>query len=60
MSYFCEGRNTIEIVMYKDKIAIPQKLQKYVVKWYHMYLIHPGLDRIYALIFQHLYCPGIR
>ena len=42
---FCEGRNTIEIVTYKDKILIPQKLLKYVVKWYHKYLLHPGMYR---------------
>ena len=30
------------------------------MKWYHTYLLHPGLDRTKAMIFQHLYCPGIR
>ena len=30
--YFCGGQNTIKLIMYKDKIVIPQKLQKYVVK----------------------------
>ena len=41
--FFCGGRNTIYIITYKDKIVIPQKLQKYVVKWYHTYLLNPGL-----------------
>ena len=39
---FCGDRNTIENVTYRK--VIPQKLKKYVVKWYHMYLLHPGLD----------------
>ena len=43
--YFRGGLNTIELVTYEDKIVIPQKLQKYLVEWYHMYLLHPGLDR---------------
>ena len=38
---FRGGRNTIKLVTYKNKILIPQKLQKYVVKWYHTYLLHP-------------------
>ena len=30
--YFRGGWNTIKLVTYKNKIVIPQKLQKYVVK----------------------------
>ena len=30
--YFCGCRSTIEFVTYKDKIVIPQKLQKHEVK----------------------------
>ena len=43
--YFCRVQSTINLITYKYKIVIPQKLQKYVVKWYHMYLLHPVLDR---------------
>ena len=57
---FCGGRNIIELVTYNDKIVIPQKLQKYVLKWYHTYLLHPGLDRTEAMICQHFYQLGIR
>ena len=46
-------RNTIELVTYKDKIFISQKLQKYAVKWYHTYLLHPGLDRMEVTSRQH-------
>ena len=42
--YFCGGRSTIDIITYKDKIVTPQKLQKYLVKWNSMYLLHPVLD----------------
>ena len=58
--YFRRGRSTIPIITYKDNIFIPQKLQKYVVKWYHTYLLRPGLDKTEAMIFQHLYWPGIK
>ena len=30
------------------------------MKWYHTYLLHPGLDRTEAMIRQYLYWPGIR
>ena len=44
--YFRGGRNTIELVTYKDKIVIPHKLQRYVVKLYHTYILHPGLEKL--------------
>ena len=58
--YFCEGRNTRKIVMCKDKIVIPKQLQKYLVKWYHTYILHPGLDQTKVTDLQHLYWTGIR
>ena len=57
---FHGGRNTIELVTYKNKVLIPQKLQKYVVNWYHTYILHPGLDITEAIICRHLYWSGIR
>ena len=53
--YFRGVRNTIELVRYDGKIVSQQKIQKYVVKWYHTYLLHPGMDRTEAMIPQHLY-----
>ena len=50
-----EGRNTQRIVMYKNKIIIPQLLQKWVVKWNHTYIRHTGLDRKEAMIIKHAY-----
>ena len=46
--------------MYKNLKIIPQLLQKDVVKEYHMYLLHAGMDRTEAIICQHFYCVGIR
>ena len=57
---FCGGRNTLELVTYKDKIFIQQLLQKYVVICYYVYLLPPGIDRTEAVIPQHFYWPGIR
>ena len=50
----CGGINNFELVTFKDKIVIPQLLQKYVVKWYHTYLLNPGLDITEMMICQHL------
>ena len=35
-------------------------MKSYVLHWYHIYLLHPDMDRIEATTFQHLYCPEIR
>ena len=52
--YFFWGQNTIELVTYNNKIVIPKQLQKYVVNWYHTYLIHPLLYKTEAMIFQNI------
>ena len=52
---FYGGWNTILLITYKNKIVIPQKIQKYVVNWYHMYLLNPELDRTEATIRHNLY-----
>ena len=46
--------------MFEDNIFIPLIMQSYVLIWYHIYLLHPGMDRTAAMIFQHLYWPDIR
>ena len=59
-SYFCGGSNIdLRLITCKDNIVILSKLQSYVLHWYHMYLLHPGMDRMEAIIFQHLYWPNI-
>ena len=43
------------IITRKNKIFITGKPPKYVVNWYHMYLVHPVLNQIEEGIYQHLY-----
>ena len=58
-SFLLEGRNTIELVTYKDNLVIPQKLQKYVLQWYRTRLLNPVPDRRESTILQRLYWPSI-
>ena len=59
--YFHGGvKDDIILITCEDKIVIMSKLQSYVLHWYHMYLLHPGIDRTKALIFQHFHWPDIR
>ena len=49
--YLCGGiNNDLRRITCKDKIVIPLKLQSYVVHWYHMYTLHPGMDRTEAMV----------
>ena len=59
-SSFCRGSNTIKLIACKNKIVIPQQLQLYVVKWYHIYILHTRWYRTEEIILQHVYCPDIR
>ena len=43
----------------KYKIIIPFIIHSYILRWYHKYLLHTGMDRTDAVIFQHFYWPGI-
>ena len=55
---FRGGSNTdIKIITCEDYISI---LQKYVLHWYHTYLLHSGMDISEAMFCQHFYWPGIR
>ena len=59
--YFSGGSNTdIKLITCNNNIVILSKIQGYVLHWYHMYILHPGMDRTEAIIFQHLYWPNIR
>ena len=37
--------NTILLVIYNSKGFFPHKLKIYAVHWYHMYILHPGMDQ---------------
>ena len=56
---FNGGNNTIDIVTYKGKIVITEKLHKYAVKWYHTNILNTGPDRMEWMIGQNLYWIGI-
>ena len=58
---FC-GRSNIQLnlIMCKDNIIIPSILQSYILHWYHIYRLHPVIDRMEAIIHQHFYWLGIR
>ena len=45
--------------MCEDKTVISSKLQIYVLHWYHMYLINPGIDRTEVMMCQYLYWTNI-
>ena len=50
----------LKLITCKDEIFILSILQSYVLHWYRMYLLHPGIERTEAIILQHLYWPDIR
>ena len=61
MGSFHGGSNIdINLIKCKDKIVIPSKLQSYLLRWYHMYLLNLVMDRTEAIICQHFYWPDIR
>ena len=51
---------SLNLITCEDKIIITSILQIYVLNWYNMYLLYPGIDRTQKTIFQHLYWSGIR
>ena len=60
LSDFHGGGKTTPLVCYKDKIAVPNQLQKHVIMWYHTTLCHPGINRTEETIRQHLWWPKMR
>ena len=49
----------VKLIICKNNILIPSKLQSYLLHWYHTYLLHPGMDRTEAIIRQQLYWPDL-
>ena len=59
--YVCGVSNIdLNLITCKDKIVIPPIIQKYVLHWYHRYLLCPRTDIMEATIHQNLYWPGNR
>ncbi len=57
---FQTAGKSVELICYKDKIIIPERLQRHVIMWYHTTLCHPGINRTEETIGQHLWWPSMR
>jgi hypothetical protein len=56
---FHGGGKTTALICYRNKIVIPNKLQKSVISWYHTTLCHSGINRTEETE-QHLWWPNMR
>jgi hypothetical protein len=54
------GGKVTALICYRNKIVVPNKLQKAVISWYHTTLCHPGINRTEETIGQHLWWPNMR
>ena len=50
----------VSLITYDDKIYVPPCLTSDTLNWYHQYLQHPGVTRLYRTISQTVYWPGLR
>ena len=50
----------LNLITCENNIVILSIIQSYLLKWYHTYLNHPGMDIMEASICQNLYWPSIR
>jgi len=57
---FHGGGRINRLLCYKDRIAIPKRLQNRIVQWYHTTLCHPGINRTEETISQHFYWKNMR
>ena len=51
--------DTHEIILYKNKIYVPQPLRERMLNWYHHYLSHPGATRLAKTVQQSCDWPGL-
>jgi transposase InsO family protein len=52
---FHGGDIAYKLMCHNDKIIVPKPLQKYLIEWYHQYLLHPGMNRTEETIKQHFW-----
>ena len=57
---FCGGGNTFMLIYKNYKIVMTTTLRKYVVDWYHTYLLYPGMQRTEASISHYYYWTQLR
>ena len=50
---FCGGGILFMLICRNDKKCVPNILRKYVVNWYHIYLLHLGTECTEVIIGQH-------
>ena len=59
--FFCGGSNaSLNFITYEDKIIFLIIPKRYILQWYHVYLLHKGTNRIKEMIHQNLYWAIIR
>ena len=59
--YFRGGSNIdLNNIMCEDNIFILLILKKYVLNWYHTYILIQGMYRTEAMVYQHFSCTIIR
>ena len=51
---------TIDLICHNSKIVVPTTLQKRIMEWYHLFLLHPGINRTEETIRQHLWWKNMR
>ena len=57
---FHGGGRSSQLLCYKNRVVVPQGLQKRVVQWYHHTQCHPGINRTKETISQHFYWKNMR
>ena len=59
--YFCGGSNIyLNLITCEDNIVIPPILKIYVLCWYYVYLLNPGINRTEEIFLQNVYRTRIR
>jgi hypothetical protein len=49
----------VELITYEDRIYVPVKLRKRTLEWYHHFLNHPGVERLFKTINKVCYWKGM-
>ena len=49
----------LNLITCEYNIFILSMLQRYIIHWYYIFILHPGMDRTETIFCQHLYCPRI-
>ena len=50
---FVGGSRTYNLIVYNDKIVIPEGLKERMEEWYHTYLLYLGISYTEEMIRQH-------